>query len=504
MKDESLPHREATWAALMILASALLLRLPYFFPSVIDWDESTLILMGQGLLDGLLPYRDLWDLKPPLAFAAFAGSIAVFGKSIAGIRLAGTLCVAAAAFGAYVVARPVLGFVNATAAGLLTTIGIVSQQAGQATMTEHFAIVPLVYAWVLLAAGRLRPPRLFLIGGLLGIATLIRTNLGFVAVAVSLAVMLRPGSISWQTRGREVVVVANGGLLVLIITLLPYLVRGENQLVFDSLGRAPFAYASSQHSVFGAVKVLACAAYYSRQPIKLLLWVLGAWGVIRLTISASKLTLDRWPAFWTLIFLTATTISILLSGAAYPHYLIQAVPFCIVSIGYAVFFESRKQVRGLILAVLAMAVILAFRPIADEYFAATARLVRGEHLASGRAYALAGYLAAENPHGAPVYLLSDHIAYWLTDTWPLSRMSSHPSNVERAGMLVIIEGPGATPLSEVQRIMRRKPVFVVKPEEVRYFRHNPEVVAWLDSQLAAHYAFIKNLDGLQIYRRVAE
>ena len=40
---------------------ALLLRLPFFFPDTIDWDESTLILMGQGLLDGLLPYDRIWD-----------------------------------------------------------------------------------------------------------------------------------------------------------------------------------------------------------------------------------------------------------------------------------------------------------------------------------------------------------------------------------------------------------------------------------------------------------
>ena len=35
---------------------ALILRLPFFFPDTIDWDESTLIIMGQGIRDGFLPY----------------------------------------------------------------------------------------------------------------------------------------------------------------------------------------------------------------------------------------------------------------------------------------------------------------------------------------------------------------------------------------------------------------------------------------------------------------
>ena len=42
---------------------ALILRLPFFFPDTIDWDESTLIIMGQGIRDGLLPYDRIWDSK---------------------------------------------------------------------------------------------------------------------------------------------------------------------------------------------------------------------------------------------------------------------------------------------------------------------------------------------------------------------------------------------------------------------------------------------------------
>jgi 4-amino-4-deoxy-L-arabinose transferase-like glycosyltransferase len=89
------------WAAVGLLGFALVLRFPFFFEAVIDWDESTFILMGQSLLAGDLPYTNLWDLKPPLTFASFALFIAVLGQSIVGIRLAGTLCVAATAWLSY-------------------------------------------------------------------------------------------------------------------------------------------------------------------------------------------------------------------------------------------------------------------------------------------------------------------------------------------------------------------------------------------------------------------
>ena len=63
------------WLALLALALAT--RLPYFFVDVIDWDESTFILMGHSLLKGFLPYTHLWDLKPPAIFFLFAGVISL-------------------------------------------------------------------------------------------------------------------------------------------------------------------------------------------------------------------------------------------------------------------------------------------------------------------------------------------------------------------------------------------------------------------------------------------
>ena len=79
---------------LAYLALSLLLRLPFFFVSGIDWDEGTFVIMGQDILDGYLPYTRLWDFKPPLAFAAYALAIATLGHSIEAVRVAGTICAA--------------------------------------------------------------------------------------------------------------------------------------------------------------------------------------------------------------------------------------------------------------------------------------------------------------------------------------------------------------------------------------------------------------------------
>lgn len=81
-----------------VIVCTIILRSPNLFPSVINWDESTFILMGQSVLDGHLPYLELWDNKPPLLFFIFALFIGIGGKNIVWIRVAGSLFLGISAF----------------------------------------------------------------------------------------------------------------------------------------------------------------------------------------------------------------------------------------------------------------------------------------------------------------------------------------------------------------------------------------------------------------------
>ena len=69
--------------ALLILAT----QLGSLVEEVIDWDESTFILMAADVLRGNLPYLNLFDNKPPVMFFALAGALAAFGESLVTVRL---------------------------------------------------------------------------------------------------------------------------------------------------------------------------------------------------------------------------------------------------------------------------------------------------------------------------------------------------------------------------------------------------------------------------------
>ncbi|TNF72398.1 MAG: glycosyltransferase, partial [Bacteroidetes bacterium] len=72
LKVHSLVFKSATWVhGLWFLLLAFWIRFPFFFRDYIDRDESTFILLAQSLVEGNLPYTELWDLKPPLLFALF-------------------------------------------------------------------------------------------------------------------------------------------------------------------------------------------------------------------------------------------------------------------------------------------------------------------------------------------------------------------------------------------------------------------------------------------------
>ena len=72
------------WTLLAVIA---LLRLPGFAFGVLNIDESDYLVYGAGILKGLLPYRDLVEIKPPLGYLtyAFAGGLNLWPIRILGV-----------------------------------------------------------------------------------------------------------------------------------------------------------------------------------------------------------------------------------------------------------------------------------------------------------------------------------------------------------------------------------------------------------------------------------
>jgi 4-amino-4-deoxy-L-arabinose transferase-like glycosyltransferase len=486
-----------------LIACALVLRLPFLFPSVINWDESTFILMGQSVLDGYLPYLELWDNKPPLLFFIFALFIGIGGKNIVWIRIAGSLFLGVSAFFVYKTGKS-LGTVSTGLIATVIFIIMTGELGGKAIMSEVIATLPLTAAfWVMIRRNEnTRPRSYFLLGILLAAATLIRFNLAYLALAIFIYYCIRSLVQKHRISFTAPIAYSIGFCLPMFFVIIPYWASGNLEILYRSVVEAPFSYSTSQVSRSGLTSHFIVEGVKQGHPI---LWA-SAFGGLTLIIAKlinPRLTVikaDRRSLVILLLWFLAIAFSIASSGNTYAHYIIQILPLMTLITG--LFFSSplwgRFRYIGFIL--LAIGLFDIARPLIKEYRITLTKFKNGT-LFHDEGYRVADFLHRANPDREPIYLLDEHIAYWLTDTKPLSKIITHPSNINQEALLKTIMGKDATTEKEMVNILDRKPLFIVKRSSTWYLESSPKANQVLLERLNNYYKLVAKIEGLYLYKR---
>jgi 4-amino-4-deoxy-L-arabinose transferase-like glycosyltransferase len=506
--------KHAVFMFTLLLALALLTRFPFFFHDVINWDESTFILVGQSIVDGHLPYVTLYELKPPLLFGFFAVVIWVGGKSILAIRLAGMMCVWLVACFTYNIGSRLFNTRVGIVAGTLYVVAsaVIAGGSGQAIMSETVALVPLIASLVVL----LRPPSsalsLFIAGILIAVAALVRSNLVFVAFAVGLWVLMTHRQRPRAVIAGNVLAYCIGGGLVVLLALLPYARANEGKVFWEAVFIAPIIYSSSQLGLLSTIARQATNAFGTFSghsfPNTENLLGLGVWaaGIVGLFIVfrnwRNDTGADRHSQWLILTYTLAVGLSIVLGGAAYSHYLIQLLPFVCV---YAAVLYSRVgdyPVRKRFSLPLAASVLaLALLPVARQYSLIISRLRSGETLSYGTSYDIAKILRPACVNGCSLYLLTNQLAYWFLNATPPTRLAVHPADVVMNYSIKAADGPAATPESEMRKILQTMPDYIVKPDVVWYLGDS-RARDILEATVKSRYRIWATTDDQTIYRRI--
>mgnify|MGYP000745940403 CR=1 FL=1 len=142
------------WALGIFLGLAVVIRWGTFFPSVINHDESTYFLIGQGLLQGQTYLVDSFDTKPIGIFLVYALMSLLGGGSIFMLRLFTALVIGLTAYLIFRLGRKAnaderVGWAAGIAYLLLSSI---FKFYGLSPNTELF-FVPFAVAAVLLVWG---------------------------------------------------------------------------------------------------------------------------------------------------------------------------------------------------------------------------------------------------------------------------------------------------------------------------------------------------------------
>ncbi len=532
------------------LGLAVLFRFWTFFQSGLDWDESLYTLVSQSMLNGNLPYIEIWDNKPVGIYVLYVIAFSLFGKSIFAIRLLSCIAIAITCYVLYHLGQ--LFGKDGRAIGLFASLIYVAsslQNEGTAANTEIFFIPFVATAYYLIFVQWLQPNQnlkrkkwtFAIVGSLLGLAFIIKYiviyDLVIILLLTILQLFLKPSINRRQYFN-------SSGILALLILgfLLPFsLMVG----VYAFKGHfSDFFYAN-----FTANKIrtidrdfsinVVAKAFLSQFLINFPLWF--CFGLTYLTLI-SKFSRRILPIERKLLFLLLLWILIPLAGIFltfrvrfYAHYFLPLLPpLSLVTAFFLtrVFFRRRPLLKNhlftrtdssksseaqisisepgfnltgslqiSLLWLLTVALLTLF--YATPHFRKSAkffyfRLVQGIPDYQDKPAEVAKYLQARVSPNEYIYVVDyDPVVYFLSNTKIPTRYA-YPFFLIGDNLPKVA---GANSTQELSSLMTKRPLYIIMSTISKEGRHNRFFYSKLNHQLKQDYLLEKEDDEVKLYRR---
>jgi 4-amino-4-deoxy-L-arabinose transferase-like glycosyltransferase len=502
------PTRPGYEFAIFVFISVvgLAIRFPFFFPAVIDWDESTFIIVGQSAVNGFLPYEIAWDNKPPVVFWWFGAAIELFGKTVPAVRCAGFIWLA---LSAYVLYRAAFSISESRLGGILAAAMLIvaSSAYSLSVSTELLAVLPMSGAILLLQGSGQHLRSVFLAGILLGLACMFRLNLIFLCFAVGVFLCIQAPRGPWKAflyRGLKRGISFSVGVVTpALLSFLPYLLSGHWQL-WTRFYEVAVSYSDEQRSV--AKNIVVTLGVSDHSLVGATMWGAGVLGALIVCRHWSDLSAER-RSDWVLcgVFVLGSFFSIIMTGPLYLHYFTQlapglsmfaAAPF--MSRGKTFDFSKANCAKFVFGSVLIGTVI--FRTAGAEWSRLTNRLWAGERLSYGPAYDIANFIKSQGRQDFSLFIWRNHLVYWLLDRYPPTLLATHPSSLDAPSIRRYLEPDSRTTEDALRSVFLQKPTFVAV--ERAYSRYlDAASVRFLQQELATGYELIENIDGNQVFQR---
>lgn len=425
---------------LFLFLLILFIRLPFFFRDYIDHDESTFILMGASVADGHLPYAHLWDLKSPFLFYVFGLIETTFPDSFVAVRLFGVLIIFASAFLLVRIADRA-GLRN----GLLVGVGyaVLSSLFGslQGVMSEHLAVLFILLALYLFT---LTPAKWRILGIAVftGLALLCKLNYAYACVLFFAFILLD----SWKQQGLVAffvngILLLTGLLLPFALVSLPFIFQVELKLFIDSTFLAPFAYGHSGGLTFA-------------QKLMKTWWVIVLTGTVCFFSFRISNRAHHKIVIALILLMSGTVISFITSGKVNGHYLIEIYPFLLLLTLGIIFRKNYKPSQFAI----GLAVLLLSFESWKEYASVVSNWREKGTPYNGKSYVVLEKLQERNLLTEKIFFADYHITYWHLDEFPLTKSTTHPSNLARPYLFKFFGNERDNSLDELKYILE-----VVKP-----------------------------------------
>lgn len=426
-------YRSAIWLSFgLALAAVLALLVATTWITPVSNDAGAYLAVADAILAGKLPYRDIFDHKPPGIYYLFAAVLAASQRSLLAVQIVQASAVLLMAGLTGWLARRLWGWPVGALALLLALYGGAAYQGGHLT-TEVWVALWIAAALALLLRRPGQTPTTaawLLAGGLIGLATLFKQSGLLTLPAFTLWAASIQGD--WRQIGRRWLALAAGCAAPLLLTAAFFAVQGAlTDLWRDAVWVNLSNYPRASTSALLQVNLANLRAFP-------LLWL----GLL-LALFLQTPCLRRTPAGHppTLLWLTLLAGLLPLLHRPYGHYLLQALPpaAILAAAGLAGLWQRLTErpwpLRWLALAGL-LSLALIDLPAWPRYLSYTQTLVQEQQAAAAAVQTL-------SQPGQPILAISAAAQlYFLSDRPPASRWAylypvnhSAAAEAELAGLI---------------------------------------------------------------------
>ena len=462
--------------------------------------------MGQDIVDGNLPYTNLWDIKPPLAYIPYSIFIFLFGKNIIAIRLLGLICVFISSCITWKICNKYWNKRTAFISSSLLIIFASTLPSGQSTMTEHLALIPQSLILFILIRNRFDFSSLFVLGLLLGCSVLIRTNLVYLTIPVTYFIISNEFIKHYRKNLKNCIIFYFGLSIPFSLVILVYFFDNNLEVLYKSSIKAPFYYSSYESRSF--YNIVINSYYITRNnllSVNFLIWILAILGII---ISYFKINQDRLQRISniSILLLIFVLLSIFHTGRDFGHYMIQLLPYSVLLSSFTINFVISNENRILKTLFITCILTLAFLPITKiikQYHKIYIIKKFNNSLYYGTTYNILKYFKENDVSGEYLFFMSHHICYWFLDSKIPTKYVT-PSTLAKDFLITAIDGSNSSSEIELTKILDKKPKYIIKRKSEWYLKkfNKNKSIDILKYEIEKNYKLVKIIDSVFIYQKM--
>jgi 4-amino-4-deoxy-L-arabinose transferase-like glycosyltransferase len=479
-----------------ILLIPILLYLP-FLQEPFEGDEGAHGTIAQQMMHGSLPYRDLFDHKPPLIYVWYAASFLLFGENIVAPRIAAALVWSATTFLVFLQAKMILTKRQAYIASFLFAMSCSLTMLSFNANTEVFLLLPLLGSTIAFTKTKQTGNwRWLLLCGACGALAALTKQVAvwnMVALALIAAVPLIRAK-DYRRLLTEQAAMAGSALVVLLIVLIPWIVSGA---------LSDFYYGTvTYNGMYSNRLTLSERVLFTWYGMQAFMMVSAPY--VGLTLLALPFAIRRrsWADVLIVGSLAGAMFGVATSGLYFRHHFVVALPF--MALVAAPFLENvftRPGTKMPFVLTMTLLVSLGLFFNLPAFLGSTpeerhlAKFLNAQGTRENAVHRVAAFMRANTAPGEPIYDYGRATqVYFYADRPPaIAFMYDRPFWLDDDTLTRGLKELWANP----PRYVTDSVVF--KDDEEWHKYHPPEVLDWF----RANYDFIQRIEFADVYQRKA-